>query len=258
MAYDAVILAGGESSSELRKMAPYDNEALILIGKYPMIYYVYQALTASPMINKIVISGPVESMRSIFCREENVCFVNGGSNAVESFASAVQLLREQGISEQVLILPTDIPFITTEAIEDFLTRCEKLEADFCYPVTSKAVNEARFPGVTRTYVRMKEGLFTGGNLFLIRSKMIEPGLELAVKLVERRKNPIAMARLFGLGLVISYFMRQLSIPAVEHRFYQMTGIKGRALISDYAEIGVDVDKPSDLLMAQEYLGEVSF
>lgn len=51
MAYDAVILAGGESSSELRKMAPYDNEALILIGKYPMIYYVYQALTASPMIH---------------------------------------------------------------------------------------------------------------------------------------------------------------------------------------------------------------
>ena len=38
MTYDAVILAGGESSSDLRKLAPYDNEALILIGKYPKIY----------------------------------------------------------------------------------------------------------------------------------------------------------------------------------------------------------------------------
>jgi dTDP-glucose pyrophosphorylase len=44
MAYDAVILAGGESSSDLKKIAPYDSEALILIGKYPMIYYVYHAL----------------------------------------------------------------------------------------------------------------------------------------------------------------------------------------------------------------------
>lgn len=258
MAYDAVILAGGESSSELKKIAPYDNEALILIGKYPMIYYVYQALAASPMIGKIVISGPVDSLRNIFSREENLYLVNGGNNAVESFAAAVKVLQEKGISEQVLILPTDIPFITREAIEDFLTRCAKLGADFCYPVTSKAVNEAKFPGVTRTYVRLKEGIFTGGNLFLIRSDVIERGLDLAVKLVERRKNPIAMARLFGLGLVISYLMRRLTIPAVERRFYQMTGIKGRALISDYAEIGVDVDKPSDLLLAQEHLREVSF
>lgn len=258
MAYDAVILAGGESSSELRKIAPYDSEALILIGKYPMIYYVYHALAASPMIDKIVISGPVDSLRSIFSREENLFFVNGGNNAVESFAAAVKVLEKEGISEQVLILPTDIPFITREAIEDFLTRCDKLGADFCYPVTSKEVNEAKFPGVSRTYVRLREGVFTGGNLFLIRSAIIDQCLDLAVKLVERRKNPIAMARLFGLGLVISYLARKLSIPAVERRFYKMTGIKGRALISDYAEIGVDVDKPSDLMLAQQYLKQVSF
>ena len=52
MQYDAVILAGGENSSELRKIAPFDNEALIIIGNYPMIYYVYQALRAVPAINK--------------------------------------------------------------------------------------------------------------------------------------------------------------------------------------------------------------
>jgi len=258
MLYDAVILAGGESSSELKKIAPYDNEALILIGKYPMIYYVYQALAASPMIGKIVISGPVEALCNIFSREENLYFVNGGSNAVESFAAAVKLLQEKGISEQVLILPTDIPFITREAIEDFITRCAQMGADFCYPVTSKEVNEAKFPGVSRTYVRLREGTFTGGNLFLIRSDVIEKGLDLAEKLVERRKNPLAMAKLFGPGLLFKYLLGRLTIPAVEHRFYQMTGIKGRALISDYAEIGVDVDKPSDLLLAQEHLKEVAF
>ena len=62
-------------------------------------------------------------------------------------------------------MPTDIPFITTEAIEDFLFR-EKLEADFVQ-FTSKAVNKPN-SGVTCTYVRIEKGLFTGGNLFLIR------------------------------------------------------------------------------------------
>jgi ABC-type uncharacterized transport system permease subunit len=64
MAYDAVILAGGESSSDLKKIAPYDSEALILIGKYPMIYYVYHALAASPLIDSwlIKVAVPIASI----------------------------------------------------------------------------------------------------------------------------------------------------------------------------------------------------
>lgn len=77
MHYDAVILAGGENSSELRKIAPFENEALIIIGNYPMIYFVYQALRAVPAINRIVVSGPVGALRSILPRDERLFFVEG-------------------------------------------------------------------------------------------------------------------------------------------------------------------------------------
>ena len=50
MQYDAVILAGGENSGDLKKIAPYDSEALIIIGNYPMIYYVYKSLRQSQYI----------------------------------------------------------------------------------------------------------------------------------------------------------------------------------------------------------------
>ena len=36
------------------------------------------------------------------------------------------------------------------------------------------------------------------------------------------------------------------------------GIRGRAIISPYAEVGVDVDKPSDLELAHRYLSDVRF
>jgi len=258
MQYDAIILAGGESSSELKKIAPYDNEALIIIGNYPMIYYVYQSLRASSHINQIVVSGPVEALRTILPRDERLLFVEGGKNAIESFAHAVKRLQDKEISPKVLILPTDIPFISVQAIEDFLERCEKSNSDFYYPVTRKEVNEEKFPGVQRTYVRLKEGTVTGGNLFLIRSELIAECLEMGLKLVERRKNPLAMARLFGFGLVWQYLTRRLSIEMAEKRFYQVLGIKGKGIISPYAEIGVDVDKPSDLNLAQERLREISF
>ena len=103
-----------------------------------------------------------------------------------------------------------------------------------------------------------EGIVTGGNLFLIRSELIEQCLEMGVKLVERRKNPLAMARLFGFGLVWQYLTRRLSIEMAEQRFYQVMGIRGKGIISPYAEIGVDIDKPSDLNLAQEKLSEISF
>lgn len=258
MQYDAIILAGGQSSGALKKIAPYDNEALIIIGNYPMIYYVYKALRNSSHINRIVISGPVESLKSIFLHEENLYLVGGGENAMDSFAHAVELLKGMGMTRRLLIMPSDTPFITTEAIDDFIERSEEMQADFVYPLTSKEVNEAKYPGVRRTYARLKDGVFTGGNLFIISNAVIEQGMDMAKKLVERRKNPLAMARLFGFRLVWKFITRRLSIDAVEKRFYEVIGIRGRAIISDYAEVGVDVDKPSDLELANRYLAGVRF
>jgi molybdopterin-guanine dinucleotide biosynthesis protein A len=215
MQYDAIILAGGESSSELKKIAPYDNEALIIIGNYPMIYYIYNALRKSAYIRNIVISGPVEAMRNIFSGEEKLYFANGGKNAIESFANGIELLQQKGITEQVLVMPSDIPFITTQAIDDFINQSRKKEADFYYPITGKEINEAKFPGVNRTYVKIKEGIFTGGNLFILRSDLYEEVLTIAIKLVERRKKPLEMARLFGFGLVWKYILGCLSVESVK-------------------------------------------
>jgi molybdopterin-guanine dinucleotide biosynthesis protein A len=254
MKYDAIILAGGESTCELRKIAPYDNEALIIIGNCPMIFYVYNALKSSNRVNRIVVSGPVDALRNIFAREDNIYFVDSGDNAIQSFNNGVQLLTRMGnVTEKILILPTDIPFITPEAVNDFLSRCEAAEADFYYPVTRREVNDQKFPGVIRTYVTLKEGTFTGGNLFLIRTAVIDKCLDIGLKLVVRRKDPVAMAKLFGLGLLWKYFIKRLGLTEIKKRFFQVTGIKGEPIISPYAEVGVDVDKPTDLVLAQEYL-----
>jgi len=257
MQYDAIVLAGGESSSDLKKIAPYDNEALIIIGNYPMIYYVYSALRASSYIANIVVSGPVEALRSILPKDDRLFFAAGGENAIKSFVNGVEMLRSKGISEKVLALPTDIPFITTEAINDFLARCEAYPADFYYPVTSKQDNDLKFPGVVRTYVKLREGMFTGGNLFLLRSEIIDQCLGMGTKLVLRRKDPLAMAKLFGISLVWKYLIHRLSIETAEKRFQKVMGLRGKGIISPYAEVGVDVDKPSDLELAQDYFENVS-
>ena len=257
MLYDAIILAGGENSGDLKKIAPYDNEALIIIGNYPMIYYVYKSLRQCMRVNKIVISGPVEALRNLLGREENLFFISPGEDVVESLANAAKILEDQGTSERLLIMPTDIPFITSEAIDDLIDRKEIFKQTFL-PVTSREVNEAKYPGVVRTYVKMREGTFTGGNLFIVREAVIQQSIDLARAIIARRKNPLAIARIFGFSMMLKYLCGRLTFKQAEKRFQEVLGIKGKAIVSGYAEVGVDVDKPSDLELAQKYMGEMIF
>ncbi len=248
--YDAVILAGGVNSGELRKCAPFENEALIIIGNSPMISYVYRALKGSDRISKIVISSPGSSLFSIFAKDDDLIFTESGDDAMESLANALS----SATSEKVLVLPADIPFITPEAINDFLDSCEQVEADVYYAIVPREVNEARFPKVKRTYVKIQEGIFTGGNLFVVRTEAALRCIEMGKKLVANRKHPLAMVKLFGMDLVFKYITGRLSIPEVEKRFQEVMGVRGKAVFSNYAEVGVDVDKPSDLRLAEEVLG----
>lgn len=258
MVYDAVILAGGKICDELKAEAEYDNEAFIKIAGQPMINYVYRALRRSDYINRIVISGPVQELQKITPEDNYLFLCAGGENAIESLTNAVELLKKDGISESLLVMPTDIPFITRAAIDDFIEQAQTIEGDFFYALTSKEVNEKKFPGVSRTYVQLKDGIFTGGNLFLVRSDMIDKALDMAVQLFMKRKNPLAMGRMFGLRLVFSYLLKKLSIDMVEKRFYEVMNIKGKGVISRFAEVGVDVDKSSDLELAKSYLANQVF
>lgn len=258
MQYDAIVLAGGESSVPLKEMSPYNNEALIIIGQYPMIYYVYQSLVQSPHIRNIVISGPVEALRNLLGKNDRLYFTAAGEDAVASFCNALEQLEQVGATEKLLVLPSDIPFITADAIDDFIFRTEATEADFYYPLTSREVNENKYPGVQRTYVKLKEGTFTGGNLFIIRHQAVQPALNKAREIIARRKNPLAIIRLFGVPVLVKYLFNQLTLEYAEKIFLAVLGLKGKAIISPFAEVGIDVDKPSDLELAQKYLANTNF
>lgn len=45
----------------------------------------------------------------------------------------------------------------------------------------------------------------------------------------------------------------LTISAIEDKFSKITGVKARAVVSQYPEVGQDIDKFSDIRMASYYL-----
>lgn len=240
--HDAIILAGGESK-HLSQCSTQRYEAMIEIAGKPMVTFVAHALRASGKVKRIFVLGPSTIMAS--CNfPDNTVLLNGGNTIMETIQIGMDAL---GHEQPVLVATADIPLLTPEAVTDFLAQCtQAAEADLYYPVVPRQVNELYYPGNKRTYVKLKEGVFTGGNIFLVKPVIVPRCLAVAEKIIAQRKNPLQLCKIIGWGFVFKFLCRMLGVREVERQFSDLLGIQGTVVFSSYPELGIDVDKPSDL------------
>lgn len=235
----AIVLAGGANS-------------LIRLGERLTVEFVVDALQKSRYLDRVIIAGPVEELRQRYRGQAHLTVVGGGTTPIDSFMQAYALVPAG--TAQIFVATGDIPLLTTEAADYFLEACAALEGDFFYPIVDKQVNEEKYPGVERTYINLREGIFTGGNLFLIKAVIVQTCLQEATKLVNLRKWPLALASHVGWGLLWRYLTRQLTLQRVEKEVSRLLGgVKGVGVICPYPEIGIDVDKESDLVLVKKIL-----
>lgn len=243
---DVIILAGEQ---QIKGLEEAGNKALCLINRKMMIEYVIDAIKEADGIKTIVVVGPRGKL-SEYLNDKVDAVIESVGNAIENVLAGIEYLNSE---ENILICTCDIPMITTEAINDFIEKSQELNADLCYPIVEKKINDDKYPDMERTYVRIKEGKFTGGNIFYVNPRIVKDGFRLAEKLIKERKNPLKMARLLGLRIMVQLMLGNLAISVIERRFSRITGIKARAVVTSFPEIGQDVDKTGDLNMASHYL-----
>lgn len=243
-----IILAG---SQPIKTWDDRGNKALFQINGKMMVEYVIEAARGVNDIRKIVLVGDKSELESTLSQKVDVIIDSKGS-ALENVMAGIKYLNDK---EYILVCSSDIPFITSDAIKDFIDRSKETGADFCYPIVEKNESDKKFPDMKRTFVKTKEGLFTGGNIFYINPAVVESCFKIADKLIQARKNPLKMARILSPVLLISLATGNLSIKKAEKRFSKIMGIKARAIISRYPEVGNDVDKPDDVTAASVYLAK---
>lgn len=248
----ALVLAGGLKPELGEKQGRLVEDALIRIGNRYMVEYVVEALQSSAYIKEIIIAGPPQELKEIYGQSPAVKIIKNGVTTLQSFLQAFRLLSSE--PQQILVVTGDLPLLTAEAVNHFWQTCQGLEGDFFYPLISREVNEHKYPGVKRTYVYLKEGVFTGGNLLLVKPQIVEKCAQEAEELIRLRKKPLALAAHLGWRLLLVYLLRQLSLQEAEKEVSKLlSGVKGVAVISPYPEIGIDVDKLSDLALAEKEL-----
>lgn len=246
---DAVILGGAENSGSLKKSADARYEAQIEITGRPMIDFVVAALEKLECIDRVVVVAADEVAAGL--KGKKIWkVVPPGPDMVESLHRALRLLRQGG---HVLVLSSDIPLITAEALRDFLRQCQEREADIYYSLVPRRVIEERFKGVQRTYVRLKDGIFTGGNVVLINPEAVLAYSHYLRQAIQLRKHPLKLCRLLGIKFFLKFLGGRLTVAEVEVRVEELIKLKGAGVISLHPEIGIDVDKPSDLQFARAVL-----
>jgi len=146
-------------------------------------------------------------------------------------------------SERVMVASGDNPFITSAAINWLLQHAP--DAALVYPIIPKEEVEKRWPGMRRTYARLRDGTFTGGNIILLDKELFARALPMAKKIIALRKKPLALARLVGFGVLLKLLLGRLTVAELEARAQSLFGVPMKALVTPYPEVGVDADSEED-------------
>lgn len=230
----AVVLGGGTDA--LAQQAGVRAKAFLPLAGRPLVAYVLEALSACPEVTSVVYVGEADPLITNHTKR----ILPPGNTFVESFSVGVEAALTLEPTQPVLVTTADLPWLKREALQDFLSRAEG--ADLAYPIVRKEVAEAQFPGQRRTFVKLTDGRFTGGNMMMLSPRMVPVLLPFIERAYRGRKNPLALARLFGFDFIVRLLFGQLALSDIEARAAQILGLPVRALETPFASIGADVDR----------------
>lgn len=241
-----MVLAGGEGEV----IDPTVHiKGLVPIAGRPMIEWVVEAMRAASTIGEIAVVVPTDrGLGEWTARVDHI--VVSDASFIDNAIAGASLFGSEG---HVLASTGDLPALTPEAVDDYVTRSLASGADFSYPLVRAADMEAQFPGSQRTYVKVAGGEVTGGNMMLLSPELVQRNREIGQKLFETRKSPVAMARVIGIPFIFKYLTGRLRVDDVERKMEQLVGAKCAAIYTEYASIGADVDKPIDVVVAERVL-----
>ncbi len=253
MQYDAYIAAGGRCPW-LQAGSGTEYRCLAKLNGRRMVDYIIDALKSSGCIRRIIVAASPEAAAQLEgTLPDDVLLCSAATDLAGTACEAARILGADD-AEMLLGVCDDIPLLTAAAVRDFLAQCAQYPAkELFYPIIPREICLKNFPEAKRTYGKLADGVFTGGNMMLMSRNVIFRGQQQAREIFARRKSPLSLANWLGWSFIFKLIFHRLSIKSAEERFAALTGIDGKAIITCHAGIGMDIDKPEDLELAAKYL-----
>lgn len=250
---DAVVLAGGPQDSVALLQPGAPNKAFVEIGDVTLVGRVLAALRGAASVGRIVVVTPPSARdhRDLAMADE---LRPDGVRIVESLRNGLAGSDEDA---DILIVASDLPVLTSSAVEDFISGVDAVGADVVYGCVERQVHVQRFPEVPHTWARMQDGTFCGGGIVAMKPRSL-PMLERFIeRLGAARKHPFKLASLFGWDVLARFALGRLTIAQAEARATKLLDAPVRAFASAFPETAVNVDRPSDVALARRLVSRAS-
>jgi GTP:adenosylcobinamide-phosphate guanylyltransferase len=244
----AILPAGGRIAGGFADAAGVTIKTLIRGSDgQTLLARIIEALRKSGRVERIAVVGTHDDpgLRAAAARADTL--LPEGDSGPDNIFRALDWLRagsDSPLPQRVLIVTTDLPFVTPDAIADLIDRCSP-EADICVPVIERDEFERRFPGSINEWVRLRDGQWTIGGAFLVRPDALLRSRVQIDRAFAARKSQLAMARLLGPIFIARFLTRRLGVADIEARCARILGCRGQAVRSAAPELAFDIDTVDD-------------
>jgi len=255
--FTALVLAGQRARGEpVAEAAGLSHKCLVPVAGVPMLVRVISALEASGTVDRIAISiedpGLLDTLPELSSLRDSgrlLALESASSPSLSSLAAA------KGLDHAVplLITTADHPLLTGAMVDDFLKSAMDTDADMTAGLTPGAALLAAYPHAKRTFLKFKDGPYTGSNLFAVLTDDGLKALHFWRRVEQERKRPWRIAKAFGFRSLLAYLLGQLTLDETMIRASKTIGTNVRAVRIPLAEAGIDVDKPEDLVLVENIL-----
>lgn len=131
---DAVVLAGTDSNP--KRMIEGKNKSFLEVGGKVLVSRVVEELLAAPGVGNIFVVGPTARLRETLSGlPADVIIVEQSGSMLSNIWAAVyaadtlhrELTGEDDPTRPMLIISSDLPLVSHEAVQDFIRRCAREE-----------------------------------------------------------------------------------------------------------------------------------
>jgi GTP:adenosylcobinamide-phosphate guanylyltransferase len=237
----ALVLAGSRAGGDpLAVYAGVSHKALIPIDGKTMLERVVSAVVAVPTVCRVLVATEhPDFVVALPDLGKPVVAMRARSGPSASVAAA---LSEVGTP--LLVTTADHALLRTQWLEEFLAAADTADAVLALARREAVLNVA--PDSVRTWLRFADGVYSGCNLFLLRTPAALGVVNLWQDMEAARKRPLSLLRRLGWSHVLRYKLGILTLGAALGRLGTLSGSSLHAVALRDGRAAIDVDKPADL------------
>jgi len=237
--------AGPTDDPVMAAAAPDGHKSLLALNGRPAVSYLVDNLKGCDRVNRVIL---VSDRRTYEAAPNADVFVEAGQGETAGLMAGVRAADGAG---RCLVMTGDMPLASSDAISDLLSRAP--DADVVYPIVERSDLQVAFPDRAVTYVKAREGHFTGSSCLLFRPEVAISRHDMLESLMNARRDPKALVGMIGPVVALRMMFSTLSLAEYERCLSDALGIDCRVLVTRFPELLVSIDSPGDVALMEQRL-----